>query len=88
MTAATPTTTCDAGLVRLSPAHPLWHLEIECAPTTYCGRDPREDAERRELAEPLPTPRCSVCGPRMEAALAKRPRNAERQVATQQEGSR
>ncbi len=55
-------------LVRLSPAHPLWHLERVGAEQTECGRGWREPI-RHTLTEPLPTPRCTTCGPRMEAAL-------------------
>lgn len=57
-------------LVRLSPAHPLWHLERVGAQRTECGRDWREPI-RHTLTEPLPTPRCTTCGPRMLGELAQ-----------------
>ncbi len=57
-------------LVRLSPAHPLWHLERVGAEQTECGRDWREPI-RHTLTEPLPTPRCTTCGPKMVGELAQ-----------------
>src|SRR6266542_7021165 len=57
-------------LVRLSPAHPLWHLERVGAEQTECGRGWREPI-RHTLTEPLPTPRCTTCGPKMVGELAQ-----------------
>ncbi len=59
-------------LVRVSPHHRLWHLLRVGAPRTECGRQYRELAAHVALAEPLPAPRCSVCGPRVLALLAER----------------
>lgn len=65
-----PTTQPTFQLVRLSPAHPLWHLERIGANTTECGRLPREPI-RHTLTEPLPSPRCTTCGPQMLGKLAQ-----------------
>jgi hypothetical protein len=61
------TSAAEWGLVRLSPAHPSWHVQLPGADRTACGREPGPSAVRADPGSGLPSgPVCTACRPHLD----------------------